>query len=83
MTARKLIVFEHDSDLGNAPAHVLFDRVKVKRRRPDGDLQDVEGAPPNGGRPREALAPARSFSVYAVLLDRDNLPSGITLHERL
>jgi CRISPR-associated protein Csd2 len=31
MTTRKLIVFRHDSALGNAPAHKLFDLVKVKR----------------------------------------------------
>jgi CRISPR-associated protein Csd2 len=31
MNARKLIVFEHDSMLGNAPAHKLFDLVKVQR----------------------------------------------------
>ena len=30
MNARKLIVFKHDSALGNAPAHKLFDLVKVK-----------------------------------------------------
>jgi CRISPR-associated protein Csd2 len=29
MSARKLIVFEHDSAMGNAPAHRLFDCVKV------------------------------------------------------
>ena len=29
MAARKLIVFEHESAMGNAPAHVLFDTVKV------------------------------------------------------
>jgi CRISPR-associated protein Csd2 len=29
MAARKLIVFQHDSALGNAPAHKLFDTVKV------------------------------------------------------
>ena len=29
MTARGLIVFKHDSDLGNAPAHQLLERVKV------------------------------------------------------
>lgn len=32
MAARELIVFRHDSALGNAPAHKLFDLVKVKRR---------------------------------------------------
>jgi len=31
MNARKLIVFKHDSMLGNAPAHKLFDLVKVQR----------------------------------------------------
>lgn len=31
MAARKLYVFKHDSKLGNAPAHVLFDAVKVHR----------------------------------------------------
>jgi CRISPR-associated protein Csd2 len=31
MAARKLIVFKHDSKLGNAPAHSLFDRVAVSR----------------------------------------------------
>lgn len=31
MSARKLIVFEHENPMGNAPAHVLFDKVKVVR----------------------------------------------------
>jgi CRISPR-associated protein Csd2 len=32
MNARKLIVFRHDSALGNAPAHKLFATVKVARK---------------------------------------------------
>ncbi|WP_220811971.1 type I-C CRISPR-associated protein Cas7/Csd2 [Pseudomonas paralcaligenes] len=31
MAARKLIVFKHEHAMGNAPAHVLFDSVKVER----------------------------------------------------
>jgi len=31
MASRKLIAFEHESALGNAPAHVLFDRLHVER----------------------------------------------------
>jgi CRISPR-associated protein Csd2 len=31
MAVRKLFVFKHDSDLGNAPAHKLFDLIKVQR----------------------------------------------------
>ena len=32
MSPQALIVFQHESALGNAPAHKLFDRVEVKRR---------------------------------------------------
>lgn len=38
MAARKLIVFRHDHPMGNAPAHVLFDAVKVERAKRDADL---------------------------------------------
>ncbi|CTP86618.1 hypothetical protein XTPLMG728_1276 [Xanthomonas translucens pv. poae] len=62
MAARKLIVFEHEHPMGNAPAHVLFDKVKVER---------VESGD-NG--------PARGFSDYRVLIDRD-LPAGVTVTE--
>lgn len=31
MNARKLVVFRHESELGNAPAHKLFDLAKVSR----------------------------------------------------
>jgi CRISPR-associated protein Csd2 len=40
MTARGLIVFKHDSDLGNAPAHKLLGRVTVNRAE--------GGSPPRG-----------------------------------
>jgi CRISPR-associated protein Csd2 len=32
MSTQKLIIFKHDSALGNAPAHALFDRVAVVRK---------------------------------------------------
>jgi CRISPR-associated protein Csd2 len=32
MSVRELIVFKHDSELGNAPAYKLFDTVHVKRK---------------------------------------------------
>lgn len=35
MTARVLVVFKHDSMLGNAPAHTLLDRLKVERTDSD------------------------------------------------
>ncbi len=37
MNARRLMVFKHDSALGNAPAHKLFDLVRVGRRRDDSE----------------------------------------------
>ena len=37
MAARKLIVFKHDSAMGNAPAHVLFDAVTVSPAHADAD----------------------------------------------
>lgn len=35
MSSRKLFVFKHESKLGNAPAHSLFETVKVNRLIPD------------------------------------------------
>lgn len=43
MSTRGLYVFKHDSELGNAPAHQLFDLVQVKRnpeRNPDEPARD-------------------------------------------
>jgi CRISPR-associated protein Csd2 len=31
MAARKLVVFKHDHPMGNAPAHQLFEKIKVQR----------------------------------------------------
>ena len=35
MAARKLFIFKHDSALGNAPAHKLFELIEVKRNGED------------------------------------------------
>ena len=32
MATRELIIFKHDSELGNAPAHKLFDLVRVEKK---------------------------------------------------
>ncbi|RJP19134.1 MAG: type I-C CRISPR-associated protein Cas7/Csd2 [Candidatus Abyssobacteria bacterium SURF_5] len=63
MATRKLIAFRHDSQYGNAPAHVLFNRLTVSRA--------------------DSTKPPRSFSDYEVGLDREGLPSGITILEML
>ena len=55
MSSRKLLVFRHASPLGVAPAHALFERVKVARKdpsKPPRSFEDyqigVEGAMPPG-----------------------------------
>jgi CRISPR-associated protein Csd2 len=61
MTTRALYVFEHESALGNAPAHRLFERVAINRRdesRParafgDYDVRFNEVDLPNGVRVHE------------------------------
>ena len=60
MSAQKLVVFKHDSVLGNAPANKLFDLVKVEKV--------CDGAP-------------RSFSDYTVTIDKEGLPSNVTVDE--
>jgi CRISPR-associated protein Csd2 len=35
MATRGLYVFEHDSALGSAPAHSLFDKIVISRRGAD------------------------------------------------
>jgi len=43
MSTRRLVLFRHDSALGNAPAHSLFDRIQVSSvddSRPARDFVD-------------------------------------------
>jgi len=41
MATRKLVVFKHDSAMGNQPAHVLFDKVKIEvKQKPARDFSD-------------------------------------------
>lgn len=60
MSAQKLIVFKHDSGLGNALANKLFDLVKVEKV--------CDGAP-------------RSFTDYSVTIDKERVPSNVTVEE--
>jgi CRISPR-associated protein Csd2 len=76
MATRKLIVFKHGSVLGNAPAHALFDRVKVGRVV-DGAFRNLDDQGLGN------LPPARKFADYAVTIDRADLPEGVEIIERL
>lgn len=64
-TIRGLYVFSHDSAFGKAPAHQLFERVKVKPVR-----DEVDGGPVRGFEDY-----ASRIKVAA-----DDLPEGVTLH---
>jgi len=76
MASRKLIVFRHASALGNASASELFKRVttwrvfKGERYEPGDDNLDN-------------VPPARSFSDYDIKIDREKLPGGLEIIERL
>ena len=54
MAVRELIIFRHDSELGNAPAHKLFETVTVKKKdgidipRAYADYEISVGAVPTG-----------------------------------
>ncbi|WP_374632230.1 type I-C CRISPR-associated protein Cas7/Csd2 [Paracoccus sp. (in: a-proteobacteria)] len=76
MTARKLIVFRHAGALGNAPAHALFDRIKIGRKV-DGEFRDIDD------RGLGNLPPARKFADYTVRIDRDGLPEGVEILDLL
>lgn len=62
MNPRALIVFKHESHLGNARAGELFDKIKIAKKT---DLP-------------------RQWSDYAVeICKQDQLPSGVTLEQKL
>jgi CRISPR-associated protein Csd2 len=67
MSACKLIVFEHATELGSAPARKVFESVKVELS----PAVQAEDRPP------------RTFADYTVTVGRDALPPGITVTELL
>ena len=78
MALRELIVFKHESPLGNAPAHNLFELVKVSRAG--------VGASGNGGAEagagRGSIAAPRKYSDYAVSIDTAGVPTGVSCTRR-
>ena len=72
MNARRLIVFKHDSSLGNAATHQLFRRVTVNR------ICNGEEFDPADRRAHN-LPPARAYSDYRVHLDTSQVPKGIEI----
>ena len=63
MAVRELIVFKHDSELGNAPSYKLFDTVTVTRKQ-------------NGT--QDEHIPARCYADYEVHIDEAAIPEHVT-----
>lgn len=76
MAPQSLIIFEHESALGNAPANKLFERVKIER-------QTATAGESSNGSANGDWQPTRSFADYTVTIDRADLPSGITVHQKI
>jgi CRISPR-associated protein Csd2 len=73
MATRRAIAFKHESALGNAPAHELFERVVIGRNI-DGEFRSID-------RKLDNYLPARSFSDYSIQIDRKGLPGGVEIIE--
>ncbi len=63
MNARALIVFKHESKLGNARASQLFDLVKISKK--------------------EGVEFPRQFDDYVISVDKNKLPTGVTIEEMI
>lgn len=72
MAARRCIAFRHDSDLGNAPAHKLFERIAVQRVHNGSTI-------PIGDQRSDNWPPARAFSDYEIRVDEVALPAGVSI----
>lgn len=72
MTTRRLIVFRHENALGNAPAHKLFDRIRIGRAI-DGEFRPLDDKGLGN------MAPARRFADYRIEIDRNDLPQGVEI----
>lgn len=70
MATRKLVVFRHESALGNAHADKLFARVTHAR-------VGADGAIPVGDSRLDTMRPPRSYEDYVIQVDREGLPAGV------
>ncbi|MGH7115741.1 MAG: type I-C CRISPR-associated protein Cas7/Csd2 [Stellaceae bacterium] len=75
MATRKLVVFRHNSALGNAPAHKLFERVKTWRVY-KGSRHEI------GDEATDNWPSARAFTDYAITIDSNAVPEGVEVTER-
>ncbi len=74
MTTQKLVAFRHSSKLGNAPAHKLFECIKIGRQF-ENKYYEI------GAKELQNLSPARKFSDYQVRIERDEVPDEVEILE--
>jgi CRISPR-associated protein Csd2 len=67
MSAQALVVFKHQDALGNAPAHKLFERVRVELKP---ELRAQGKAP-------------RSFDDYLLQIDESGLPGSVLIQRKI
>lgn len=67
MAPRALFVFQHNSPLGNAPAHQLFERITIERD----EQKEKDRKPP------------RCFDDYVVKVRDSDLPKGISIMRKI
>lgn len=79
MASRKLILFRHQSALGNAPAQSLFERVKTFRVHQGAEYEIGSEAYYKN---TDNWPPARGWDDYKVTVGRDEMPDGIDIIER-
>lgn len=79
MASRKLVLFRHDSKLGNAQAQSLFDRVKTQRVH-QGAAHEIGSE--SYYKNTDNWPPARKWEDYRVTIDREGLPAGVEIIER-
>jgi len=79
MASRKLILFRHQSALGNAQAQSLFGRVKTLRVH-QGTAHEIGSDAYYKN--TDNWPPARKWEDYRVTIDREGLPEGVEIIER-
>ncbi len=74
MVTQKLIAFKHSSKLGNAPAHKLFECIKIGRKI-DNQFHEISNIK------LQNLSPARKFTDYMINIEHNEIPSDVKLLE--
>jgi CRISPR-associated protein Csd2 len=62
MAVRKLVIFKHESELGNAPSHRLFELIKVAK--------NAQANPPRQFSDYEVLVDSASLPAGVTIIEK-------------